>query len=40
MGLAMTHFLGREVSAAEIPATIGAAHTLLTQLAKGAFGPD
>ena len=40
MGLAMTHFLGREVSAAEIPTTIGAAYTLLSQLAKGAFGPD
>jgi phospholipase C len=40
MGLAMTHFLGREVSAAELPTTIGDAYTLLSQLAKGAFGPD
>ena len=40
MGLTLSHFLGREASAAEIPTTIGAAYTLLTQLAKGAFGPD
>jgi hypothetical protein len=40
LGLAMTHFLGREVAAAEVPTTIGPAYTLLAQLAKGAFGPD
>jgi phospholipase C len=39
MGLAMTHFLGREVAVAEIPTTIGPAYTLLSQLAKGAFSP-
>ena len=33
MGLAMTHLLGREVSAPEIPTTVGPAYTLTAVVA-------
>jgi len=40
MGLAMARFNGTEPTPDAIPATVGAAYTLLSQIAKGAFGPD
>jgi hypothetical protein len=39
VGLAMAQFQNREPLQAEIPKTYGEAYALLSQIAKGAFGP-
>ncbi len=36
----MAYFLGTEPATDEIPTTVGDAHTLLSRIAGGAFGPS